>query len=113
MYKVTNMPRARTFYEETLGLTCTKESSEGRWVEYDLPEGGCFAITTMADAVKPMADAGGSVAFEVENLDELVAQLKAKEVRFKLEIFDTPVCRMAVPLDTEGNAFMLHQLKSS
>lgn len=110
MYPVQNMDRARQFYEKTLGLKVGKISAEGAWVEYDLPQGGCFAITTLAQGVIPSANSGGSVAFEVDNLDDLVFQLKSKGVQFKIDLFASPVCRMAVALDSEGNAFTLHQL---
>jgi predicted enzyme related to lactoylglutathione lyase len=85
-------------------------SAGGAWVEYDLPGGGCFAITTLAEGVKPSSDAGGTIAFEVENLDALVKQLKASGVPFKIDLFSTPVCQMAVILDSEGNALTLHQI---
>lgn len=42
---------------------------------------------------------------------ELVADLKAKGVTFKGDIIHSPVCRMAVCLDSEGNSILLHQLK--
>lgn len=110
MYPVSDMNRARNFYEKTLGLTMSKISAGGSWIEYDLEGGGCFAITTLAEGVKPGANSGGSVAFEVEDLDSLVSQLKSDGVKFKLDIFPSPVCRMAVILDSEGNAVTLHQL---
>ena len=110
MYPVENIERARQFYEKTLNLTLGSISSSGAWVEYDLPGGGCFAITTLAKDVKPSAHAGGSIAFEVDNLDDLVTQLKSKEVKFKLDTFKTPVCKLVVILDSEGNAVTLHQL---
>lgn len=110
MYPVEDMKRARQFYETVLQLKLGKISSEGGWVEYDLPGGGCFAITTLAEGVKPSANAGGSVAFEVDNLDEMVKQLKTKDVKFKLDIFASPVCKMAVILDSENNSLLLHQL---
>jgi predicted enzyme related to lactoylglutathione lyase len=109
LYPVLDMARARRFYEETL---CMKMGAnhENCWVEYDLPGGGCFALTTMADGVMPSADAGGTIAFEVSDIEKFVAELKQKNVRFKMELFDTPVCKMAVAIDSEGNSFMLHQL---
>jgi predicted enzyme related to lactoylglutathione lyase len=110
MYPVQNMERARRFYEKTLGLKPGSVSAGGAWVEYDLPGGGCFAITTLAEGVKPSSDAGGTCAFEVENLDTLVKQLKAAGVQFKIDLFSTPVCQMAVILDSEGNALTLHQI---
>lgn len=110
MYPVQDIDRARKFYEETLGLAVGKISSGGAWIEYDLPGGGCFAITNLAQGVNPSANAGGSVAFEVDDLDALVTKLKSKNVKFKLDIFASPVCRMAVIIDSEGNAVTLHQL---
>lgn len=110
MYPVVDLNRAKAFYKNHLGLIPSKLSDEGAWVEYDLPGGGCFTITTLATGVKPSADAGGSIAFEVEDLDALIKQLKEKGVTFKLDIFSSPVCRMAVILDSEGNAVTLHQL---
>lgn len=110
MYKANDLKRAVNFYSETLGLGAYTEMGGGKWIEFDLPEGGCFAITTMAEGVEPSDSAGGSIAFEVDQIDTLVTELKNKGVTFKMEPFDSPVCRMAVALDSEGNAFMIHQL---
>lgn len=112
MYPVENLERARDFYENKLNLKPGHISGSGKWVEYDLPGGGCFAITTMAEGVKPSANSGGSIAFEVGDIAELVSDLKKKDVRIKVDIFQTPVCQMAIILDSEGNALALHQLKS-
>jgi len=113
MYPVSDMKRAREFYEKKLQLKLGKISVEGAWVEYDLPQGGCFALTTLAEGVKPSSIAGGSVAFEVENLDKLISNLKSQEVEIKLDTFTTPVCSMAVIIDSEGNSVILHQLNHS
>ncbi len=110
MYPVIDIERARKFYEGVLGLDVGKVSSEGRWVEYDLPQGGCFAITDLAQGVQPSAHSVGSVAFEVEDLDVIMSELKAKGVEIKIDIFPSPVCRMAIIIDSEGNALTLHQL---
>lgn len=112
LYPVSDVPRARRFYEETLGLRpgSEHESAQGAWIEYDLPQGGCLALTTFTQDT-PAANAGGTVAFEVADLDRLIADLKAKGVAFKTDVIHSPVCRMAVCLDSEGNAILLHQLK--
>jgi len=110
MYPVKDWQRARAFYEETLGLTAGSKSPNGVWTEYDLPGGGCLALFATED-LKPSAEAGGSVALEVEDLDALIAQLKGKGVSFKAEMIHSPVCRMSVCLDSEGNAIILHELK--
>ncbi|CEG58647.1 VOC family protein [Legionella fallonii] len=111
MYPVEDMERAKNFYKNNLGLTPSTLAVNGAWVEYDLPQGGCFAITTLAQGVKPSAVAGGSIAFEVDDLDVLTADLKKNGVHFKLDTFSSPVCRMAVILDSEGNSITLHELK--
>lgn len=110
MYRVHDMDRARAFYENTLGLAVGNIYANGAWVEYDLPEGGCFALTTMAKDVEPSASAGGSIAFEVDNIDDLMEELKSKNVSVKMDIFESPVCRLAVIIDSEGNAVTLHQV---
>ncbi len=112
MYPITDVARARKFYEETLGLKRGSMGNQGEsyWIEYDLPEGGCLALTNFVPD-KPSDAAGGTVAFEVEDLDRLMTDLKAKGVTFKSDIIHSPVCRMAVCLDSEGNSILLHQLK--
>ncbi len=106
MYPVKDVARARRFYEEGLGLKLTNNFRD-QWIEYHL-DNSCFAITTMAEDVSPSANAGGSIAFEVDDVDALVNKLRIKNVAIKTEPFSTPVCRMAVVLDPEGNAVNIH-----
>jgi predicted enzyme related to lactoylglutathione lyase len=112
MYPITDVARAREFYEKKLGLEIGSHGHQGDqwWIEYDLPGGGCFALTNFTQET-PSAAAGGTIAFEVQDLDTLIADLKAKGVEFKSGIIDSPVCRMAVCLDSEGNSLLLHQLR--
>jgi catechol 2,3-dioxygenase-like lactoylglutathione lyase family enzyme len=110
MYPVKDAARARQFYETTLGLRRGSSASNGVWTEYDLPGGGCLALFATGD-IEPSASAGGSVALEVEDLDALCARLRAEGVQFKADDIVSPVCRMAVILDSEGNSIILHQLK--
>ncbi len=107
MYSVADMAKARAFYENDLGLKMTKDY-EGAWVEYHL-ENGAFAITTMVSEVKPSNTAGGTISFEVDDLDDTLKGLRAKGAKIGLEPFTTPVCRFAVVLDPDGNGVMLHQ----
>ena len=71
MYPVTDMARAKSFYEDTLGLPPAKESVSGKWIEFDLPQGGCLALTTMVPDLVPSSQAGGSLAFEVDDIEEI------------------------------------------
>jgi predicted enzyme related to lactoylglutathione lyase len=113
-YPVRDVARARNFYEQIFGLKPGLTGNRGDiwWVEYDLPGGGCFAISN-ANQDAPSASAGGTIAFEVEDLTRLIAELKAKQVEFKSGIIHGPRCRMAVCLDSEGNSIVLHQLNSA
>jgi predicted enzyme related to lactoylglutathione lyase len=110
MYPVSDVARARKFYEETLGLKPgLAGSQEGKyWIEYDLPAGGCLAITNTTGG----SPGGGTVALEVDDLDRLMADLKAKGVMFKTDVIHGPNCRMAVCVDSEGNSILLHQLNA-
>ena len=110
MYPVKDSKRARSFYEGTLGLTVGSHSENGVWTEYDLPGGGCLALFA-GDAMKPSAEYGASVALEVDDLDAEIARLKGAGVEFKAEMIHSPVCRMSVLLDSEGNSIILHELK--
>jgi len=106
---VTDMKRARAFYEGLLGLKPTMESAGGMWVEYSVV-GGTFGIGCYGEAWKPAPD-GTCVAFEVDNLDAEISRLKAKGVTVHMEATDTPVCRFAILCDPDGNKVMLHKRK--
>jgi predicted enzyme related to lactoylglutathione lyase len=110
MYPVKDTARARAVYEQTLGLTVGSHSPEGTWTEYDLPGGGCLALFR-TDTIEPSNAAGGSVAIEVADLDALNARLARQGVKFAAEMIHSPVCRMSVILDSEGNGIILHELK--
>lgn len=112
MYPIRDVDRARDFYENKLGLKIGSHGNQGdkHWIEYDLPGGGCIALTNFVPD-EPSAKAGGTIALEVADLDALIADLKSKDVVFTSGIIPSPVCRMAVCLDSEGNSILLHQLK--
>lgn len=109
VYPVTDMTRARAFYEGDLGLKSSVDFEE-KWVEYE-PASGCFALTTMMEGVSPSARAGGKIAFEVDDVDGMVEAFRKKGVQVIIEPMSTPVCRMAVVSDPEGNGVILHALK--
>ena len=109
LYPVVDMARARKFYEEELGLVATAEYANGQWVEYYM--GPVFALTTMAP-VKPSADSGGNIAFEVEDVVALTEQLRKRGVTVILDVTERPAFRMSVVVDSEGNALTLCQQKS-
>lgn len=107
---VTDLKRARAFYEGTLGLKPTMESAGGAWVEYDVGP-ATFAIGCYGEVWKPSSD-GTCVAFEVDDLDAEMSGLKSKGVPVHMDVTDTPVCRFAIVCDPDGNKIMIHKRKA-
>jgi predicted enzyme related to lactoylglutathione lyase len=105
-YPVTDMARSRNFYEEVIGLA-PGENFKDVWVEYNVGN-ATFAITTTDMGHTPGAK-GAVVGFETDDIDVFVGKLKEKQVRFVLDIFPTPVCRMAAIEDPDGNHLVIHQ----
>ena len=106
VYPVSNVPRSRQFYEGVLGLN-VGHNFDNRWVEYDIA-GQTFAISDMMQDSKPGAP-GAGIGFEVDDLDQTLAELKKSNVKFLMEVFPTPVCRMAVIADPDGNGIVIHK----
>jgi predicted enzyme related to lactoylglutathione lyase len=109
VYPVLDPARARAFYEGVLGLQSTAVWEEGGnfWVEYDLA-GHTLAIAKGPPEWTPTRQ-GPSLALEVEDFPAVIAGLRSAGVTFLLEPFDSPVCRMAVILDSEGNSLIVHR----
>lgn len=109
-YPVTDMVRARAFYEGPLGLKPTVLHGEPggmQWTEYDIGP-GTLSLGCGAPGWNPRAD-GCCVGLEVEDFDDAVAHLKAAGVKFTMEPFPTPVCRMAFISDPDGNTLCIHK----
>ena len=106
VYPVSEMERARSFYEHVLGLHVSYHYQD-IWIEYDLGD-STFAISTAETGHTPGAK-GGVVAFEVSDLDAFVHKMKERAVSFITEAFDTSVCRMAVIEDPDGNHITIHK----
>jgi predicted enzyme related to lactoylglutathione lyase len=106
---VTDLKRARAFYENVLGLKISDEMMGGKWIEYAVGD-ETLAIANVGDTWKP-SDQGAGPAFEVENFDDAIKRLKDRHVRFAAEPFETPCCHMAVIQDPDGNKLMIHKSK--
>lgn len=107
---VTDIKRARQFYEDVLGLKPAPEFSEGIWIEYSIGD-GTLAIGSVGDQWKPSPD-GTSVALEVDDFEGAIKNLKAANVPFDTDNVESPVCRMAVIQDPDGNKIIIHKLKT-
>lgn len=113
-YAVTDFARARGFYEGVLGLKPTMQVGEPggmQWAEYDIGS-GTLSIGSAPGMFKPSAD-GCSVALEVEDFEGAIATLKQHNIKFRMEPFETPVCRMAMVFDPDGNTLCIHKRKTT
>jgi predicted enzyme related to lactoylglutathione lyase len=112
-YSVTDMARARAFYENVLNLklasTFGVDKEKATWVEYEVGP-HTLAITIGGDMWKPSKD-GGGVALEVEDFDASIAWLREKGVTFFMEPSESPVCHMALITDPDGNTICIHKRK--
>ncbi len=109
-YPVKDMKRARDFYEGLLKLEPTRTfgDPDRQWVEYDLGA-STFALSNMSqEEWKPSGD-GPTVAFEVDDFDSAVGELHASNVKFVVEPFESPVCRMTIVADPDGNSIVIHK----
>jgi predicted enzyme related to lactoylglutathione lyase len=106
---VTDIKRARLFYEEVIGLRTSDEMMDGKWIEYAIGD-DTLAIANVSDTWTP-SDQGTGAALEVENFDDAIKRLKDRQVRFAAEPFETPCCHIAVVQDPDGNKLMIHKLK--
>jgi predicted enzyme related to lactoylglutathione lyase len=107
---VTNMERARKFYEGILGLKESGRFMDGKWIEYGVGK-DTLAIASISDTWTPSDQ--GTGALEMEDFDEAIAELKKANVKFAWEAFESPVCHMAIVQDPDGNKIMIHKLKSA
>jgi predicted enzyme related to lactoylglutathione lyase len=111
-YPVTDVPRARKFYEETLGLKLlfAHEMPDNRWwIEYDVG-GNALAISNLWP---PSGQSGPGVALEIEDLDAALADLTDIGVSISHEIMESPSCRFFSIKDPDGNDITLHQRNAS
>jgi predicted enzyme related to lactoylglutathione lyase len=106
---VTDMKRARAFYEGVLGLQVSEEMMSGKWVEYGLGN-NTLAIASVGPEWKP-SDQGTGAALEVEDFNEAIKWLKDRQVPFSTEPYESPCCWMAIILDPDGNSVVIHKLK--
>jgi predicted enzyme related to lactoylglutathione lyase len=103
-HRVKDMARAKKFYGELLGLEKTAEY-EGKWCEFDTPEGKTIALDSFSpDGTPPY------MALETDDIEAELARLKEAGVEVLMDVQDNKVCKMAIIKDSEGNGLMLHQI---
>jgi len=108
-YPVTDMSRARKFYEAVLGLKANGEYGDNpHWVEYNIGP-GTLGIGSSPQWI-PSQD-GASAALEVTDFEAAVSTLREHDIPFVMGPLDFPSCRMVVVRDPDGNKITLHKRK--
>lgn len=110
-YPSKDIARSIAFYEGVLGLTKTMDHNTegGHWVEFDIGAGTLGLGKMNGWDPSPM---GCTVALEVEDFDQAVADIKAAEVPITMGPMETPVCHMVMISDPDGSPLIIHKRKS-
>jgi predicted enzyme related to lactoylglutathione lyase len=107
-YAVTNMPKARRFYEGVLGLKPARIFSKN-FVEYDIGP-GTLAVGCAPGQWQP-SKKGTSAALEVADFEAAVDHLKKKKIKPAIGPMENPSCWMVGVRDPDGNLIVLHHRK--
>ena len=94
---VEDLGRSETFYGDTLGLMRNPHSGE-RWVEYET-----------GNLTLGLSTFGGGVALRVDDVEQRRRELEQAGVRFRMDTFDSGVCKGAPFIDPDGNRLLLHR----
>ena len=109
-YPVTDVGRARKFYEGVLGLkpNAPVKSDNPKWIEYDIGR-GTIGIGSSPQWL-PSLD-GVSAALEVEDFEAAVETVKEHNIPIIVGPMELPTCHMATIRDPDGNKITLHRRK--
>ena len=115
MLPVTDVPRARRFYEEKLGLKARATLPTGE-IEYET-DGSTLAIYPRAEPPKSDHTA---LSFEVDDIEREVRDLRSRGVEFEHYempdakerdgVYEMAGTRCAWMKDPDGNILCIHQL---
>jgi len=101
-----DLPRARTFYAETLGLEIENEGVHN--MEFRAGQ-VTLDIFDPSSQGQPFAPSPAGLALRVADVAAARVELESKGVEFDGETRDTGVCHMAFFEDPDGNVLMLHR----
>src|ERR1043166_5699356 len=105
---VIDISRSRKFYENVLELKPAMEAMGGNWVEYEI---GPHTLGIGAHPDWKPSSEGTSTALEVDDFPGTIERLKNQEVKFSMDVIETPVCHMAIIQDPDGNKLLIHKRK--
>jgi catechol 2,3-dioxygenase-like lactoylglutathione lyase family enzyme len=101
-----DIPRAKQFYGETLGLPIETEGDND--LEFTLGQ-VTLDVFNPTSIGQEFAPSPAGIAIRVPDVAAARAELEAKGVVFDGDIMDTGVCHMTFFKDPDGNALLLHR----
>jgi len=107
-YSVRDVPRAKSFYGETLGLV-PGDSFGDHWVEFNVGKTTFGVGDGTPLGFEPGASTGA--AFEVDDLQAMRERLKGSGVEVG-DVLEFPACITCFARDPDGNRFALHQRRA-
>ncbi len=100
---VTDMDRSVGFYRDALGLDVVER--EGGWTEVTAGD----QIIGLNSGESPAGEGGAVIAFNVQDIDSTVAELRTRGVQFAGEVSEHPWGRIAPFTDPDGNSLQVIQ----
>jgi catechol 2,3-dioxygenase-like lactoylglutathione lyase family enzyme len=101
-----DIPRAKGFYGETLGLPIETEGEND--MEFTLGQ-VTLDVFNPASVGQQFAPSPAGIAIRVDDVAAARTELEAKGVQFDGGIIDTGVCHMTFFKDPDGNQLILHR----
>jgi catechol 2,3-dioxygenase-like lactoylglutathione lyase family enzyme len=101
-----DLPRAKQFYTEVLGLEVETEGESDMELTLGQVTLDVFDPSSIG---QPFAPSPAGIALRVPDVDAARAELEAKGVEFDGDTIETSVCKQAWFKDPDGNALMLHR----
>jgi predicted enzyme related to lactoylglutathione lyase len=107
-YYVRDVPQARRFYGEVLGLRPGEWFNE-QWIEFDLGN-ATFALDGTGEELGITPGTSVGAAFEVDDIQAMRRRLVEAGAQVT-EVYEFPPCWACFANDPEGNRITLHQRK--
>ena len=100
---------AKRFYEEILGLKQSFGSDEIGWIEYkvDPAHTTALAISLLGEDQQVTQGGGGTAVFIVDDIEEVVNELRRQEVSFIGDIYSDEMLKLIKFEDPCGNQLQL------
>jgi predicted enzyme related to lactoylglutathione lyase len=114
MLYVHDLPKARAFYENVVGLPVVPEQSDEHFTVFRPSEGTLIALEDVSVVKNPISKPGSfELGLEVEDVDATFQQWKAHQVEIVDEPADMPFGRAFLARDPEGHYITVYRLNQA